>query len=268
MDNTFVPEKPSTLVVRVKIATPSSDDFLSQEPETEFNGIAIFILISVVLLIIGGGYFYFSSGSAEEKSDSALSISQNETLPSHILAPITITPAVITENQSTPILPETSDKEVLEKEITPEAPVSKPEELFADVESIVAPESEPEPQVLPKSSSEPANLSSIYVTRAQFTRGIQEREPIDLIEGIVPAVSSAIAKIFFFTELKNLKGQVIRHVWFHENRQVSEIKFNVRGNRWRVNSSKRLNHAALGSWQVKVMNEGDDVLLVKGFLYE
>ncbi len=270
MDKTFVPGKPSTLVVRVKIAASLPDDVLPQESDTEFNGFAIFILVSVVLLILGGGYFYFSNGSVEEERDSVLLISQNEISPPPVVAFLPSTPEEIpTDSQSNPLIPVTLDQEALVQEIVTEMSLADPvtEKPSAVIGEVIAPK--PIPEVLPKSSPEPvANRSSVYVTRAQFTHGVQQREPIDLIDGIMPDESPAIANIFFFTELKNLKGQTIRHSWFHESTLISEIKFHVRGNRWRVNSSKRLNHTALGSWQVKVMNEEDEVLLAREFVYE
>jgi len=281
MDQAFVPEKTSKLVIRVKMDTSSNPSVSTEhESDTEFNPVALAILAIALLLITGAGYYYFSSSNevdipAEfEVQNSVAEISEQP-----ILAPPVIEkPEVAKVLPMVEAQPKVTEVEVLE----PIAKVEVPEHIAkvipkepVDVENVVvdtAPEKSVEVEMIIEKDSAsviaPVVDFSANVKRAQFTNDINNREPTDLVEGIVPAKAEGLKRIYFFSELMQLKGQTIRHQWLHEGKLQSEIKFDVRGNRWRVNSSKRLNPAAMGNWQVKVVNEADDVLVSRDFEYK
>ncbi len=105
------------------------------------------------------------------------------------------------------------------------------------------------------------------IRRAQFTNGIIKREPIDNVDEL-RASEKELKKLYYFTELQGLKGQTITHQWQHENNVVAEIEFKVRGNRWRVYSSKYLQSHKKGSWQVVVKDEKGNRLEVSPFTYQ
>lgn len=88
------------------------------------------------------------------------------------------------------------------------------------------------------------------VARALFTTGIENREPIDRIV----ALDNSHREIFFFSELRHMQGRRIKHVWEYKGQPVSEIEFEVRGPRWRVNSKKALDPAMTGVWTVWVID--------------
>jgi hypothetical protein len=89
------------------------------------------------------------------------------------------------------------------------------------------------------------------VARAQFTTEIDNREPIDQ----VVKVDGQATKIYFFTDLRNLRGRTVTHRWEFEGEVVSEVKFNVGGPRWRVYSMKSLIPGQSGKWTVFVIDE-------------
>jgi len=105
------------------------------------------------------------------------------------------------------------------------------------------------------------------IRRAQFTSGIIKREPIDNVDQL-RASEKELKKLYYFTELRGLKGQTITHQWQHENNVVAEVEFKVRGNRWRVYSSKYLQSHKKGSWQVVVKDEKGNRLEVSQFTYQ
>ena len=94
------------------------------------------------------------------------------------------------------------------------------------------------------------------VTRAQFTTGVNQREPIDTLERIQAGTDG----VFFFTELTNLGGHTITHCWMYDGEIVAEISFQVGGERWRVWSSKRLLPEWEGVWTVRVLDTDGSVL--------
>ena len=89
------------------------------------------------------------------------------------------------------------------------------------------------------------------VTRAQFTTGISDREPIDSLV----KVKNSITSLYYFTELHNLQGRTVSHRWEHDGRVISEVSFLVEGPRWRVFSKKTLDPDMLGKWTVFVIDE-------------
>ncbi len=97
------------------------------------------------------------------------------------------------------------------------------------------------------------------VARAQFTTGIDNREPVDAIES--RAVS--MAKIYFFTEFQGMEGQTIIHRWKYMGETKAELTFNVRGWRWRVYSSKNMIPEWTADWTVDVVDSDGNVLVTK-----
>ena len=106
------------------------------------------------------------------------------------------------------------------------------------------------------------------VQRAQFTSSISNKEPTDLLSDTVFSNGNETLKIYFFTELKNLAGSIVRHQWYFKNQLVVEIPIDVRGNRWRSYSVKHIPLSMLGKWTVKVQDENETTLTKATFIYK
>ena len=102
------------------------------------------------------------------------------------------------------------------------------------------------------------------VARAIFTSEMIDREPAnDLTE-----ISNTTDRIYFFTDLRNLTGQIITHQWEFNDKVMAEIKFKVGGGpRWRVYSSKNLLPEWTGVWTVVVSDENGQTLNASVFNY-
>jgi hypothetical protein len=61
-------------------------------------------------------------------------------------------------------------------------------------------------------------------------------------------------KIYFFSDLTGLAGQVVTHRWEYQGKTMAEVKFNVGGPRWRVWSSKTLLPQWTGEWRVSILD--------------
>ena len=105
--------------------------------------------------------------------------------------------------------------------------------------------------VEPPASASPSHPAQGYVARAQFTRGVVGREPIDELHDLPPDLD----KLYFFTELRDMTGQTVIHRWEHEGEVVAEVKMKVGGPRWRTYSSKQLPARREGRWSVVVLDE-------------
>ena len=107
------------------------------------------------------------------------------------------------------------------------------------------------------------NVSSDSVARAQFTTNVIDREPVDDITEL----SNDSDKLFFFSELRGMTGQVVIHRWEYNGKVLAEVSFDIGGPRWRVYSSKNLLPSQVGEWKVSVVDGAGDVITEKTFNY-
>ena len=112
-------------------------------------------------------------------------------------------------------------------------------------------------------SSDLTELSRVPTVVAQFTTGVENREPIDQ----VTFVENRAQKIFFFSDLRGLTGQTVQHRWIYNGETKAEINFDVRGPRWRVWSSKDLMPDWIGDWTVEIVVVGGEVIAAETFTY-
>jgi hypothetical protein len=102
------------------------------------------------------------------------------------------------------------------------------------------------------------------VARAIFTSEIIDREPADDLTDI----SNSSDRIYFYTDLRNLTGQIVTHRWEYNDKIMAEVKFKVGGGpRWRVYSSKNLLPEWTGVWTVIVTDEDGQTLNTSVFNY-
>ena len=106
-----------------------------------------------------------------------------------------------------------------------------------------------------------ANWPHENISQAVFAKDIKDRTPIE----IVTEADNSLGKIYFFTNIRNLKGNRITHRWIYKEKVKAEIGFDIKGNRWRVWSSKNLWHTWTGQWKVEVVDQNNQVLLTKIF---
>jgi hypothetical protein len=99
------------------------------------------------------------------------------------------------------------------------------------------------------------------VARAIVTTGVADREPVNDLERVL----AGNEKVIFFTELREMQGQTVKHRWSRAGEQVAEVEFHVGGPRWRVWSSKNLLPEWAGEWRVEVLDSEGNVLSEKNF---
>lgn len=94
------------------------------------------------------------------------------------------------------------------------------------------------------------------VVRSVFTSGVKDREPVDKLT----SGKTDDDHIFYYTELRDMTGQTAIHRWQYKGKVVAEVKFKVRGPRWRVWSSKTIPTGDTGEWKVSVLNGAGEVI--------
>lgn len=103
------------------------------------------------------------------------------------------------------------------------------------------------------------------VSRALFTIGVDNREPVIMVDSIS---SDSYNSISFFTELTDLSGHTVTHQWMFNDKIMFEKSFDVAGARWRVWTSKTLLPSWTGTWTVNVLDDDRSVLESKSFVYQ
>lgn len=115
----------------------------------------------------------------------------------------------------------------------------------------------------PAPAQDKAPMHNGEVARATFTTGIQDREPVDQIT----TLTTDKDKIYFFTDIRNMSGHIVKHRWEYNGKTMAEVEFGVGGPRWRVWSSKSLLPQWTGEWKVSVVDEAGKVLSESSFTY-
>jgi len=226
-----------------RTATDEEVSYAGAAPSSKSNQpFKLAALLTISVIGIMSWLFFAPSPELHPTTTVTLSNKAAQPLPLHTL-PITSTPtAAILEAEEKPLL--------FESDIAPPP--------FSVSEAVVK-------QTAPIKTEQIKTNNNIR--RAQFTNGIIKREPIDNIEQL-RAPTKELKKLYYFTELRGLKGETITHQWRHENSVVAEVEFKVRGNRWRVYSSKYLQSHKKGSWQVVVKDEKGNSLETSQFTYQ
>ncbi|OIO55273.1 MAG: hypothetical protein AUJ55_10555 [Proteobacteria bacterium CG1_02_64_396] len=92
--------------------------------------------------------------------------------------------------------------------------------------------------------------------RTVFTTAIKDREPVDRVS----TFSAKSGQATFFSEVRNLDGHTVTHQWRWGDKVMFEIPFKIKGERWRVWSTKTLLPQWQGVWSVWVVDETGQVL--------
>ncbi|KZN52300.1 DUF2914 domain-containing protein [Pseudoalteromonas luteoviolacea] len=109
-----------------------------------------------------------------------------------------------------------------------------------------------------------AKVDTSHISRAVLTSGIENREPINVLKHLVEP-NRFQEKLFFFTEIKGLQGEVVQHLWFHQDQLMADITLPVSTPRYRTYSSKNIMPSQTGEWRVEVITQGGQLLAQKSF---
>jgi hypothetical protein len=109
-----------------------------------------------------------------------------------------------------------------------------------------------------------AKIDTDKISRAVLTTRVMNKEPIDVLKSDV-SNTQFNEKIYFFTEVNNLQGNVIHHMWYYQDVLQADIKLTIAAARYRTYSLKHVNNEQVGDWRVEVVTETGDLLARKEF---
>ncbi|GEB70393.1 hypothetical protein PC2016_3066 [Pseudoalteromonas carrageenovora] len=109
-----------------------------------------------------------------------------------------------------------------------------------------------------------AQIDTGKISRAVLTRKVSKREPTNVFAADI-RLSQFDEGLSFFSELKNLQGQQVKHVWSYEGETMAEITLNVTSPRYRTYSTKNIMDTQTGHWRVDVVDEKSNLIAQKEF---
>jgi len=109
---------------------------------------------------------------------------------------------------------------------------------------------------------------SNHISRAVLTYNINNKEPIGEIKRTISVSNKDPAWIYYFTELKSMKGSKVYHKWLKNGIVISSQALNISSDSWRTSSRKLLTDAEKGNWAVQLVDEHGHILNEKIFKAE
>ncbi|WP_097461413.1 DUF2914 domain-containing protein [Mangrovitalea sediminis] len=225
----------------------------------------IFLALGVALLLVGLGLWFV----VENRSSVVLPIAQTP--------PVAI-PLEVPKPPEVQGGAETGDSELSKLPTTP-AEVIPRQVPSSDAEPAPAPRSNPVPDVPSKpelkadnvgsSPNAPANVDkaapvavpapvrihSPQIARAQLTSHLKDKLPTDRLASVVHLRGRSLIKVYFYTELKGLKGRRVYHRWYHDGKGVARVAIRPYRDDMNASSSKYISARMTGRWRVVVVDD-------------
>ncbi|WP_062569482.1 DUF2914 domain-containing protein [Pseudoalteromonas arabiensis] len=109
-----------------------------------------------------------------------------------------------------------------------------------------------------------AKIDTDKVSRAVLTTDVVDREPVNVLKSDVKLLDIS-QSLSFFSELKNMQGQTVRHVWYYQDQQLASIELAISSPRFRTYSTKNIMPEQVGDWRVEVVDTDGNLLAQKEF---
>ncbi len=211
-------------------------------------GFIMFLVVLIVSIILGFSY-QANAGDKTDEMDNQI-IEQRIDLEAGALP---LKKPVDVKNIQAKVLVTESEKQPLNKQKidTKTHDNLNTEQLFKQAERL-------------SKVSASVSIDTQYVTRALLTSQVLNREPVDLLNESIFA-TGAERKIYFFTELKNMKLKKVQHIWYFEGQKLAQVSLDITHNRHRTYSSKRIMPNQVGNWRVELIDKQYNVLASKSF---
>jgi Protein of unknown function (DUF2914) len=119
-----------------------------------------------------------------------------------------------------------------------------------------------------KAVEQPKFDSNKAVTRAQLTSDIKKNEPVDKLKLPLKISKKETLWIYYFVELKAMKGKTVFHEWWLNGNLVSRKKVNISDDPWRTASKQLITYTNNNDWIVRVVDESRNKLAEISFNLE
>ncbi|NOQ17402.1 MAG: DUF2914 domain-containing protein [Methyloprofundus sp.] len=241
--------------ITIKIKSKTERRIMEPEVEmvTEWNIKRIMVALLVLLLVIVIPAYYFSrSDDGVETNDK--NIEKDKAIIMFDIAHQELKPELLQEK----LAEKTLEKDALVTIAPPVAPSvssgkTKDEHGNRSIEIV--------------KSGEPVFLQQ-NIARAQLALGMNHKEPFGQVELPLVVNQEKAGGIFYFTEVIDMKGKTVFHEWLFQDKVAYKRKFDIRGDRWRIATSKLFDVHYIGAWQVRIITKAGEVLHKMDFVVQ
>lgn len=258
-----------TISIKVKSKTERrimEDPELEMISEWNFKKILYALIVLILLVILPAYYFSNLNDSETEKSpseenefvtnnvDSVKEIAINKPAiedSSNITLPNTVQDNVVKDVQQTPVKETIAQQQRVDSSATDASEKIAKQAIQKEVVVVK------NVQKVPADNIEKFNPN---ITRAQLAQGVNKLEPFGEIELPILVDKSKAASVTYFTEVNNMQGETVFHEWLQDGKSIYKRKINIRGDRWRISTSKLFPYNSIGQWQVRIINQQGDIL--------
>lgn len=242
----------------IKVSYPVSGKTAENEAPrmvTQWNVKRILLAAGVLVLMLAALIYGINYDTQKTDADNAAALVNEQEIP--VTAPVEATDGKINNL--------VSSKQAAE-ETNP--PVKSKNELNDKAASTQVKE------VIKKQPKEKVNKERGYskvntnVTRALLTYTINNKEPAGEIVKAVEVSHKKPVWLYYFTELKAMKGSKVYHEWLKNGAVVSKQALVISDDRWRTSSRKLLSDSDKGNWTVRLVDKNGRILNEKNFKVE
>lgn len=119
----------------------------------------------------------------------------------------------------------------------------------------VTPAPEPAPASVAAMTS-PGLPGKLRILDAGFGSGVEDRRLTGRSQVFPPG-----SRVYFWMEVDGARpGQVLRHIWIYQGREMQEIALTLKAERWPTWSYKTFFPEQRGAWLLELRDESDDLL--------
>lgn len=107
-----------------------------------------------------------------------------------------------------------------------------------------------------------ASAQNVTVLEMDFATAIEDRKTVNADT----LFSADVGEIYCYSLIEGAENSSeIYHVWYHKEEEKARVKLDVKSDRWRTWSSKKIMNNWTGHWRVMVEDEKGRVLASESF---
>jgi hypothetical protein len=106
------------------------------------------------------------------------------------------------------------------------------------------------------------------IVRSQLTKDIEKNEPIDQLKVPLKIGKKETLRIYYFAELKGMKGKTIYHEWLLNGELITRKKVNISADPWRTASKQVISYTMNNDWVVRLVDDSGNKLVEQAFNLE
>jgi len=107
------------------------------------------------------------------------------------------------------------------------------------------------------STAQSATNSTLSASKAVVATSVEELTP----QGEASTFQPGVERLYCFTKIDGAQDQTfIHHIWFHNQKEVANVKLPVKSSSYRTYSSKVIDASWTGTWKVKITDSDGNII--------